>query len=624
MYIQVILPLRISWEPYYSAADGAVSPGDRVKVRFAGKEYTAVVCATDVTPDIDASKIQPVTGPAPGLAPVTAGEIRLWRFVAEHYLCTVGEVFHAAYPEGKNRSEEIVTRREENAAAARQKELDRLAAKIERLAERLVRKETDLDRPHGDAVRQRLQEERKKIRTEMQDLADRKDALERGEPEADEEGPAWRRRATVFDRLPDGRPAVLPSLHSSAAAVRACAEDTLAAGRDVLVLVPEVKYLAGTVRRLGSRLAPYALTYHGTADAAGKRAALPRLRDPHTPTLVVGTRSAVFLPWSKLGLVVVTEEQEDSYKQDSAPRYNGRDTAGMLAHMQGARTLLTTSCPSLETLYNLRNGKYAAADDGTEEEKKEERQSARRAAEFIDTAAEAKKNGLAGMLSFRLVTEVRKAVRDGGKALLLNPWGESPVLEAQAAEMLGQEMNAGSVEVSSLPEALARDLSGYALVALLDAGRISHPDDYRGDEKTARKVQALIQACPGRIIIQAAARNRCFFPDAALMASLLEERKDFDLPPYTRQTDVILRDGSEKRLAFLSDMLRKELGTFRCAGPFPGRNPFGKPDGTMRLRITTPKSREGAETKKRLKAAVDAFCRKYRYAEHVHLDADPI
>lgn len=617
MYIQVILPLRINWEPYYNAADGAVSPGDRVKVRFAGKEYTAVVSATDVTPDIGTAKIQPVTGPAPGLAPVTAGEMRLWRFVAEHYLCTVGEVFHAAYPEGKNKSEEVANRKEENAAAAKQKELDRLAAKIEKLAERLVKKDNDLDRPHGDAVRERLQQERKKIRTEMQDLTDKRTALERDGPLNDEE-PLFQRRKTVFDLLHDNKPLVLPSLRSSAAIVRACVEDTLAAGKDVLILVPEVKYIPETVRRLGSHLAPHAIPFHGTADTAGKRAALPRLRDPKTPTLIVGTRSAVFLPWRKLGLVIVTEEQEDSYKQDSAPRYNGRDTAGMLAHLQGARTLLTTSCPSLETLYNLQNGKYHTVQDGWQEKKTQA------VTEFIDTSAEAKKNGLAGMLSFRLITEVRKTVRDGGRALLLNPWGESPVLEAQAAEVLGLEMSAGNVEVSSLPVALARDLSGYALVALLDAGRISHPDDYRGDEKTARKVQALMEGCKGKLIIQSAVQNRCFFPDEQLMEVLLEERRTFNLPPFSRQTDVILRDGSEKRLAFLSDMLRKDLKAFSVAGPFPGRNPFGKPDGTMRLRVTTPKSREGAETKKRLKDTVEAFCRKYRYAEHVHLDADPI
>ena len=75
--------------------------------------------------------------------------------------------------------------------------------------------------------------------------------------------------------------------------------------------------------------------------------------------IIVGVRSSVFLPFRQLGLVIVDEEHEQSYKQqEPAPRYHARNAAIMLARMYGARTLLGTATPALETYYNVRMGKY--------------------------------------------------------------------------------------------------------------------------------------------------------------------------------------------------------------------------------------------------------------------------
>ncbi len=74
--------------------------------------------------------------------------------------------------------------------------------------------------------------------------------------------------------------------------------------------------------------------------------------------VVVGTRSAVFAPLENLGLIIVDEEQETSYKQEETPRYHGRDTAVYRARLEGAVALLGSATPSLETYHNARAGKY--------------------------------------------------------------------------------------------------------------------------------------------------------------------------------------------------------------------------------------------------------------------------
>ena len=90
-FISVILPLKIEWEPYYGTTE---SPdiGDRVKVRFAGKEYVAVVSGIGCTPDIETSRVKDILSVERGMEKILKEEIELWRQVSQYYLCTIGEV----------------------------------------------------------------------------------------------------------------------------------------------------------------------------------------------------------------------------------------------------------------------------------------------------------------------------------------------------------------------------------------------------------------------------------------------------------------------------------------------------------------------------------------------------
>jgi len=130
----------------------------------------------------------------------------------------------------------------------------------------------------------------------------------------------------------------------------------ISAGRQAILLVPEIALATQTLGRLLERLPRVAVLHSGLTDAQ-RAFYYQQIRDG-CASVVVGPRSAVFAPARKLGLIVVDEEHEPSYKQDTAPRYHGRDVAIMRARIADAPVLLGSATPSLESLHNARQGRY--------------------------------------------------------------------------------------------------------------------------------------------------------------------------------------------------------------------------------------------------------------------------
>ncbi|MGK7297229.1 MAG: primosomal protein N' [Candidatus Wenzhouxiangella sp. M2_3B_020] len=135
------------------------------------------------------------------------------------------------------------------------------------------------------------------------------------------------------------------------------ARQVLRAGRQVLVLVPEIGLTPQFVRRVENRLGRRAVVYHsGLAD--GARLESWRGAASGDAELVIGTRSAVFLPLARPGLIVVDEEHDPSFKQFDGMRYHARDVAVMRASRLGVPVVLGSATPSLESLYNARRDRY--------------------------------------------------------------------------------------------------------------------------------------------------------------------------------------------------------------------------------------------------------------------------
>jgi primosomal protein N' (replication factor Y) len=130
-------------------------------------------------------------------------------------------------------------------------------------------------------------------------------------------------------------------------------------GEQSLFLVPEIALTTQLTRRLQQVFGEKVVIYHSKFSDNERVDIWKKLLTSSKPVVVIGARSAVFLPFTKLGLVIVDEEHESSYKQyDPAPRYNARDVAMVLANMHGAKTLLGSATPAIETYHKALSGKF--------------------------------------------------------------------------------------------------------------------------------------------------------------------------------------------------------------------------------------------------------------------------
>ncbi|MEP7118254.1 MAG: primosomal protein N' [Acidobacteriota bacterium] len=128
-------------------------------------------------------------------------------------------------------------------------------------------------------------------------------------------------------------------------------------GRQALILVPEIALTPAVAGRVRARFGDRVSIQHSGLSAGERHDQWHRVRAGEVD-VVVGTRSAVFSPLERVGLVVVDEEHDTSYKQDETPRYHGRDVAVMRAKQQGALVILGSATPSLESFHNAARGRY--------------------------------------------------------------------------------------------------------------------------------------------------------------------------------------------------------------------------------------------------------------------------
>ncbi|WP_442845242.1 replication restart helicase PriA [Leeuwenhoekiella sp. H156] len=200
-------------------------------------------------------------------------------------------------------------------------------------------------------------------------------------------------------------------------------------GKQVLYLLPEIALTTQLVSRLqeyfGNKLSVYHSKYtvHERVEVWNNV-----LNKQDKAQLILGARSALFLPFSNLGLVVVDEEHENSYKQyDPAPRYQARDAAIVLAYQQGAKVLLGSATPSLETYYNASVGKYALV-----ELKQRYGNILMPENTIIDIQDRHRKKKMNGHFSEDLILAIQEALQEGEQVILFqNRRGYSPVLECK-------------------------------------------------------------------------------------------------------------------------------------------------------------------------------------------------
>ena len=450
-----------------------VRVGDRVRVNFAGKEYVGVVNMADAGKQAEemgiVDKVKPILGMAEGLEPVTKEEIELWRQIAEYYLCTVGEVYKAAYPAQKVEKEVVQARQEALKVEREEKNRTKIADKIKRLEERAEKKAELAAKARKSESRERYLAEKEMLEGEIgllvreltstvgelcrttgsvtgygdsvtyhQDeepiggsIIETSEGTEKEISLSAAQEEAYSKIKEIFAK---GKPALLHGVTGSGKTeiYLKLAQETLAMGKNVLYLVPEI----ALSRQLEDRISetfPELLVFHSGETMSRKREVATVLRHAGEPAegkgyVVLGTRSAIFLPHKNLGLVIVDEEHDTSYKQDSpAPRYNGRETAIMMAKIFGANVILGSATPSLESLYNCSVGRY-----GLVTLNKRFYDAADSDIEIIDTIAERRKNGMIGNFSRKLIEHIGKCLGEHRQVLILRERrAYSPIVQCQ-------------------------------------------------------------------------------------------------------------------------------------------------------------------------------------------------
>lgn len=333
--------------------DGLVVPGARVRVPFGRRRIEGTVVEVGVEgpgPDIVVQDIGTVVDSGPSLDPPL---LSLTRFVADYYLCSWGEAIEAALPPR-------------------------------------ARKRSRAGPAPGGAPPQAPP-----VPTPAQEavLGEILPAIARG-------GYA---PFVLFGATGSGKTEVY---------LRA-AESALAAGRGVLYLVPEIGLTPLLLSRLVGRLPGEVAVLHSALAAGERRAAWDRVRSGEC-RVVVGARSAVFAPVARLGLVVVDEEHDGSYKQEERPRYHARDLAVVRARDEGAVLLLGSATPSLESFHHARRGRYGLLRLGGRVE-----QRPLPAVRIVDMRREFRETGAIRPLSRALEEAIGRCLGRGEQALIL-------------------------------------------------------------------------------------------------------------------------------------------------------------------------------------------------------------
>ena len=204
-------------------------------------------------------------------------------------------------------------------------------------------------------------------------------------------------------------------------------EEVLNEGKQALYLLPEIALTTQLINRLQAYFGDKVLVFHSKYSMNERVEVYQNvLKAGEGPKVVIGARSAIFLPFQQLGLVIIDEEHESSFKQyDPAPRYHARDAAVVLANLFKAKTLMGSATPSLESYYNAVHDKYGFAE------------LSRRFGnvmmpeiEIVDIKEKHRKKRMTGHFSDRLLKEIEESLAEGEQIILFqNRRGFSPILE---------------------------------------------------------------------------------------------------------------------------------------------------------------------------------------------------
>ena len=435
-----------------NASYGTAAPiGCRVLVPLGKKSVIGIIYRRhegELAPNIKVRDIIQVIDEQPI---ITTKQLQLWEWLAQYYMCTLGEVMAAALPS------EII---DDNYTAATTQYIQLSPAYLAPEAQEQLFKELQRAKKQEELVRNFLriahnyQVERRVLLEQsgvsgaiLRILIDKGVFLEEqrpisrlqqytGETQSPHTlDPQQSNALAAIQQAWEKTPVTL--LHGVTSSGKTevyihLIDEVLKQGKQVLYLVPEIALTTQLTDRLRAVFGDQLVVYHSRFSNAERVEIYNAIKENNSEfkiqnsKLILGARSAIFLPFNNLGLIIVDEEHEPSYKQqDPAPRYHARSAAIMMAHWYGAKVLLGTATPSIESYYNALTGKYGLV------EMKERFQGLQLPQiTMIDLQRQYHRKEMYGHFADPLVDRIREELSKGKQVILFqNRRGYAPVLQ---------------------------------------------------------------------------------------------------------------------------------------------------------------------------------------------------
>ena len=460
-YADLILPVPLQGLFTYAIPEGMnVGMGMRVLVTFGrSKTYLGIVARVhDVKPE--GYQVKPITQVMDQEPIVTEQQLKLWQWISDYYLSPIGEVYKAALPAGlkaedgyKAKTETYIRLTEQyrdttalhialNVLARAPKQLEAFTCYLELshydeiedgVTPAEVTKEELMNASRASAETLKQLEKRQILETYEVEVGRlnhggdyRPDLIK---PLSEAQGTAYN---SILMSMMKHNVTLLHGVTSSGKTeiYIHLIKRALEQKQQVLYLLPEIALTVQMMQRLqrvfGDRLG----IYHSKYSDAERVEIWQKQLSKNPYDVILGARSAVFLPFQHLGLIIIDEEHETSYKQqDPAPRYHARSAAIMMAAQMrnGTKVLLGTATPSMESYYNAKTGKYGLV------ELKERYQGIELPEiQVVDVADLQHRKMMAGPFSPLLLTKVREALERGEQAILFqNRRGFAPMIECR-------------------------------------------------------------------------------------------------------------------------------------------------------------------------------------------------
>ncbi len=462
-YVDVILPIPLDTLFTYSVTDEQATllrPGVRVKVPLGKtKHYMGIVAniheALPARLEAQTYELKPVSKVMDGKPILLPQQLKLWQWIADYYLSPIGEVYKAALPillkaeDGYHpRTECYVTTTD---SYRDPRVLHRVVLALQRAKKQqevLIRYmemagiTEDNGTPQREVTKEELMNDTHCTNTVLRQLFSKKILRtydkEVGRLQLDEEAHPERIH-TLSDVQEDAYNQIkLQMMRKNVVLLQGVTasgktevyihliQDAINKGKQVLYLLPEIALTVQIMQRLkhifGSRLGIFHSRY---TDQERAEIWLKQLSD-HPYDVILGARSAIFVPFQRLGLVIIDEEHESSFKQqDAAPRYHARSAAIVLASLYQAKTLLGTATPSAESYHNAMTGKFG----GVKLTQRYKGISLPRI-EVVDVKDLRHRKMMKGIYSPQLLAAIRQALAQGEQAIIFqNRRGFAPRVE---------------------------------------------------------------------------------------------------------------------------------------------------------------------------------------------------